>query len=141
MSYLISIKPFKSSRSRLFTIRNDFGSPRIVAFYQLDKAIEFKNYLVTHRAFRGYWPILDASGICPPIYITLQKQHNVSQIDNMIHIEQLDDSVYSKLNVNIAVCHHFSFNLHHDNVTFRAIEFNTKKERIEEFKERLEYLM
>lgn len=135
------MKLFKSSKSRLFTIRNDFGSPRVVAFNKLDKAIEFKNYLVTHRAFKGHWPVLDASGVCPPIFVIVQKQHNVAFIDEMIDIENMDESLYKNLNVNVALCHDFSFNLHNGKVVFRAYEFHTRKEHIDEFKERLEYLI
>tara|TARA_B110000046_G_C12908181_1_gene361655 strand:+ start:191 stop:601 length:411 start_codon:yes stop_codon:yes gene_type:complete len=128
------------SRRRYFTIKNNNGAPRIVAFYERQNAMEFQNFLVTHRAFKGYWPVVDASGIYKKKSYITDTKVNVANINKLISIEPLDENIYQHLNVNIALCHHFAFNLNNEAITFQATEYIHKKEHLDEYRERLELL-
>ena len=61
MKYFVGIKTLKNIPIRYYTMKNNVGASRMMAFNNSDHALTFKEYLSNYRARFNKWPSIDAT--------------------------------------------------------------------------------
>jgi len=142
MKYFVGIKTLKNVPIRYYTMKNDFGVCRMMAFKNSEHALRFKEYLSNYRALFKKWPSIDASvsDDVDESYCSLDYYNKVPKVDKLLRIIGWEEEHVKDISNSVDIIDITKFTFDHESNVMRitALDISLPK-NIEVFRKKLEF--
>lgn len=142
MKYFVGIKTLKMSPVKYYTMKNNVGASRMIAFKNINSAVDFKDYLAKYRSLYNHWPVIDAS--LKEQYVNTQgntKHHSPGNIYKLLKVvgwEDVDVDELSHSSVDIIEVTSFNYDFQTNMMRMTAFDLPNSTS-IEDFRQKLKF--